>query len=274
MEIATVSQAIRKQDGEMIIAMMGKLTDVNNPIAGKSASTGEDYKFQNVKLQCTENPKNKIKVKIWNHDNVAELRGQVIFLLSTRGEGKKSSQWFGVKRTIDTYQGANDPMIDCSAKAEITTLDPRGESAPAAQPQTRTQNQTRGNVQAPRQQAGNQNRTQGNPQGGGSPETKPKTVEEKVAEREEGYRNAVKDSRFKLAKAANLYLLALRAANHIRTEWQVETGAPMPEPQFQAIASTLYLYGERQCLYGGLPPGDLSKYLPTPKGETQTPEGK
>jgi hypothetical protein len=255
MDVITVAQALRKVDGEQIIAMSGKLIDTKKPFEGEK--NGEAYKFQYGTLQDPKDAKAKIKIKVWGHDDLGPLKGQVIYLLSVRGEGKKANQWFGVKRVTDTYDGRNDPMVDCSGKTDITTADPGG----APEPETTRQRAPQGRQQAGAPKAGQQTRPAGN-----APQGKPATLQD----REKGYVEAVKETKLHLAKMANLYLLCLKAADRVLEEYNREHPEDhMSEDQYQACTSSFWIASKDKFLHGALPPGDLSKYLPAPKQQAE-----
>lgn len=252
MDIITVAQALRKVDGELILAIKGRLTEVKKAFEGNK--DGEAYRFQYGTLQDLNDPKAKIKLKVWNHPELAPMKGEIIYLLSNRGEGKKSNQWFGVKRTTDTYQNRNDPMVDCSGKADVTMVDPEGGVEP--------ENQPAGQAPQGRQQAGTQKTTQGTPRGQNAPQSRPATP----ADREKAYVAAVKETKLQLAKMANLYILCTVAADRVLDEYnRTHADTPMSEAQYQACTSSFWIACKDKFLHGALPPGELSKYLTAPK---------
>jgi hypothetical protein len=293
MRLVTFAEAASYDLKEKVPATRGKITRINDYKSG--VTNGNNWSFQNFELCDPDQPTIRLRVKVWNRDEVPKTWiNKIVLIESVEGErGPK-----GVVMEQDTYKWKEgQPIkkqleIQCSDGALFELAqnagtqqrpDPRNQPAQSRQqaaseppPQDRAERAE----SRPAPQRGNQRpespedyQPANPPHRESNPAPAQKTTEQKIAEREAEYRKAIIDAgKFAGRKLAGMAVV-MRAVDKLADERQ-KIGKPLSVDQFQGICTTIFIAGDRNFQWDKLPTtlADLEKFWPEPrKADNQQP---
>lgn len=260
MQIYSVTEVLRMQPGTLT-GVKGKIKTVGDRNEGQKGK--RSWSMQWCIIQDLQNPRDEIKVKIWNREELGKReRGNVIYF--TAGVGKKQNDPVGLKLEEDEYRGKTSLLVNFNEEAEWGFGDahPDGGNArqaparPAAPPPADTHHQP---TNQPARPAPAQPQTTAAAPQQPRQESPPTTKEEWEAKQ----REAIKKARIFLAQHANLMLLCLEASDYICAEYEkMHPGeSPLAPEHFRTMASSLFIDAKKAYLADNMPIGAFHDVL-------------
>jgi len=239
-----MSEVLKMDFGEKVPSVKGKISNIYDQTTGQN--NYGDWAIQNIEICDPADPKAKIKVKLFDQQEVPKVwRNKLIYLECV--EGDKGIK--GIEIAKDTYklkEGAPPrKMLEVRRDAQISLAE--AEPPPASQaaaPAASQGEQPAGAAQAqPARPAG-------------------KTPDQAFAESQRHVADAMKF----LNRRANSYELVMRAVDYLARR-RSDQGKAITPDHYQAICASLYISLDRAGMVDPIPTGVLDKFLASPPAE-------
>lgn len=278
MRLITVAEAVQYDLKEKVPALRGKVTRVNDRRSG--TTNGRNWSFQNCELADLQNGAVRLRVKVWNREDIPKTWTNKIVLIQSV-EGEKGFKGCVIEQ--DTYNWKEGQPIkkqlevQCEDGCGFDLADDRQEQPPPARQQSAQPPQDNGRRQtaqsAPARPTGNQ-RAEGPPPDQGQQQESPppaKTTADKATEREEEYRKGIIDAGKFIGRKVNGFACVLKAMDKLQEQRQA-MGKPLTSDQFQGMCTSIFIAGDRSFQWDKLPTtlADLEKFWPERKQPANT----
>jgi len=247
-----MSEVLKMDFGEKVPSVKGKISNIYDQTTGQN--NYGDWAIQNIEICDPADPKSKIKVKLFDQQEVPKAwRNKLIYLECVEGDkGMK-----GIEIAKDTYklkEGAPPrKMLEVRRDAQISLAEAEApQPSPAAAPTQPAKASTAANQGE--QPAGAAQAQPARPAG--------KTQEQAFAE---GQRHVADAMKF-LNRRANAYELVMRAVDYLARR-RSDQGRAITPDHFQAICASLYISLDRAGMVDPIPTGVLDKFFASPPAE-------
>lgn len=294
MRLITVAEAAQYDLKEKVPALRGKITRINDRRSG--VTNGKGWSFQNLEIADLTNGAIRLRVKVWNRDDIPKTWTNKIVLVESV-EGERGPKGCTIEQ--DTYKWQEgQPIkkqleIQCDDGCQFELADDRGgqQSHPPQNQQPPARQQA-----APQPQGGGRSGTAGNQsarptgrqndpgwvgendqqppdqrQQPADPPAPRKTAQELAAERAEGYTKAIIDTGKFIGRKVSGFACVLAAMDALQEKRQA-MGKPLTADQFQGMCTSIFIAGDRSFQWDKLPTtlADLEKFWPEKKQPANT----
>lgn len=268
MNCISVSEASKREIGEKIPALKGKITRIN-----KYNHVGKGT-CQNLTIQDL-NTRTPMKLKIWDGQEVpASWANQVVYLIS--GEGKKGGlqglevaqdtyEWREgepVKKLIEMREGSGATM-EIAKDGDGQEMPTQTEKAPPREEPRRenppTTEHRQGSREPERGNPGQQSRPDPSASEGQTDERPapiqsraPKTPEEIKAEQAELTKRTVHEAARFIGRRLNGFRMIFRAVDVLRKE-RATMEQPLSEEHFKSLCATIYIDCNKKGCFDSFP---------------------
>lgn len=276
MRLITVAEAVQYDLKEKVPALRGKITRVNDRKAG--CTNGRNWSFQNFEIADLTNGAIRLRVKVWNREDVPKTWTHKIVLIQSV-EGEKGVH--GVTIEQDTYNWKEGQPIKKQLEVQgedgcgFDLADDRQEQAPPARQQAAqpppAASRPQGAQSAPARPAGTQRPNDPAWVGKTAAPAPQQTAAEKAAEREAEYRKAIAGAGKFIGRKVSGFACVLSAMDKLQAVRQ-EMGKPLTADQFQGMCTSIFIAGDRSFQWDKLPTtlADLEKFWPEKKQPANT----
>lgn len=280
MRLVPFNEVVQYDIKEKIPAFRGKITKINDYNVGER--NGDPWSIQNLELCNPDDPKQRVRVKLWNREEVPKQWIHKIAMVECV-EGERGPK--GVTMEQDTYRWREGQPIKKQVEVQCgdgamfylasdVANQPRNAPAqtrqqPANAPQDGGGGRTADHGPAPQKgsQAAPANQPAPQQQGQGQSQTHAR----RSGITEEDKREAVAEAAKFVARKVSGFRVVLRAMDILADE-RSKIGRPLTPEQFQGMTTSIFIAGDRAFKWDLLPMTEelLEKYWPQPSKPANT----